>query len=118
MTVTLIRTPEDVCVHCQQGIYFQGMWRHLSSLTSACDNGRTNAQPATGSRWTPPAVGTVVTPVPAHDVAAAAVEMRRRSPEERRAYLAEQRARYVAHGASEAWLAAFDAFAGEQDWRA
>ena len=52
MTVPLIRTPEDVCVHCGQTIYLQGMWRHLSSLLSACDNGRTNAQPPNGSRWT------------------------------------------------------------------
>lgn len=51
MTVPLIRTPEDVCVHCDQPIYLQGMWRHLPSLLSACDNGRTNAQPPNGSRW-------------------------------------------------------------------
>jgi len=54
MTAPLIRTPEDICCHCRAEIYFQGMWRHLSSLLSACDNGRTNAQPANGSRWTPP----------------------------------------------------------------
>jgi hypothetical protein len=51
MTVPLIRTPEDVCVFCGQKIYLQGMWRHLSSLLSACDNGRTNAQPPNGGRW-------------------------------------------------------------------
>lgn len=50
MTVPLIRNPEDVCCHCRADIYFQGMWRHLSSLLSACDNGRTNAQPGDGSR--------------------------------------------------------------------
>ena len=52
MSVELIRTPEDRCVHCDQPIYLQGMWRHLSSLLSACGNGRTNAQPLSGSRWT------------------------------------------------------------------
>jgi len=51
MTVPLIRTPEDRCVHCGEPIYLQGMWRHLSSLLSACDNGRTNAQPPDGSRF-------------------------------------------------------------------
>jgi hypothetical protein len=47
---------EQVCVHCEQRIIFaalSGMWIHLSML-SACDNGRTNAQPPNGSRWTPP----------------------------------------------------------------
>lgn len=46
---------EQVCVHCEERIIFSGsMWIHLSNL-SACDNGRTNAQPRNGSRWTPPA---------------------------------------------------------------
>lgn len=52
MTVPLIRTPESRCVFCGQDIYLQGMWRHLSTLLSACDNGTTNAQPPNGSRWT------------------------------------------------------------------
>lgn len=43
------------CVHCGQGIYFADMWRHQWPRTSACINGRTNAQPRDGSRWTPPA---------------------------------------------------------------
>ncbi len=51
MTVDLIRTPEDHCVFCQRPIYLQGMWRHLATLRSACENGRTNAQPPHGSRW-------------------------------------------------------------------
>lgn len=54
MTVELIHTPEDTCVHCGQPIYLQGMWRHLSSLLSACNNGRTNAQPPNGTRWSAP----------------------------------------------------------------
>jgi hypothetical protein len=49
MTVPLIRTPGDTCVHCGEEILLQGVWRHVSSLTSACENGRTNAQPANGT---------------------------------------------------------------------
>lgn len=49
------------------------------------------------------------------DVAAVGVNLRHRTPEDRRAYLAEQRARHVAHGAPPAWLACFDALAAEQD---
>jgi hypothetical protein len=48
------------------------------------------------------------------DVAVAGFEMRHRSPEDRVAYLAEQRARHVAMGAPTAWLEAFDALAAEQ----
>ncbi len=51
MTVPLIRAPEDICVFCGEPIYLQGMWRHLSTLLSACENGHTNAQPPNGSRW-------------------------------------------------------------------
>lgn len=51
MTVPLIRAPEDHCVFCGESIHLQGMWRHLSTLLSACENGRTNAQPPDGSRW-------------------------------------------------------------------
>ena len=49
------------------------------------------------------------------DVAASGAELRQRTPEERRAYLAEQRARHVARGAPPAWLECFDALAAEQD---
>jgi hypothetical protein len=49
------------------------------------------------------------------DVASTAFEMRRRTPEDRQAYLAEQRARHMAHGAPEAWLACFDALAAGGD---
>ncbi len=49
------------------------------------------------------------------DVAATAFEMRRRTPEERREYFAAERARRVAAGAPEVWLASFDALAGLED---
>jgi hypothetical protein len=52
MTVEMIRTPQDTCVFCGWPIYLQGMWRHDSTLLSACANGTTNAQPPNGSRWT------------------------------------------------------------------
>lgn len=58
MTVPLIRMPEDHCVFCGQSIYLQGWWRHLSSLLSACDNGRTNAQPPNGSQYGGRGLGT------------------------------------------------------------
>jgi hypothetical protein len=58
VTVELIRTPEDTCAHCGQPIHLQGRWRHLSSLLSACDNGRTNAQPPHGTQYGDSGFGT------------------------------------------------------------
>lgn len=48
------------------------------------------------------------------DVAVAGFEMRHRSLEDRRAYLAEQRARHVEMGAPDTWLGIFDALAAGQ----
>lgn len=45
------------------------------------------------------------------DVASSTFVIRRRTPESRRVYLAEQRARHVEMGAPAAWLEAFDALA-------
>lgn len=45
------------------------------------------------------------------DVTPSTLQIRRRSPEERRAYLAEQRAWHVANGAPECWLSTFDSLA-------
>lgn len=49
------------------------------------------------------------------DVASVAFELRQRSPEGRRTYLAEQRAQHVAMGAPTVWLEAFDAQAAALD---
>jgi len=53
--------------------------------------------------------------LPLSEVTSAPFALRRRTPEARRAYLAEQRARHVEHGAPGAWLEVFDALAEETD---